>query len=29
MINVLGPVILVILSGLIYNYFRKRKYTKI
>lgn len=29
LINVLGPVLLVILSGLVYNYFRKRKYTKI
>ena len=29
LINVLGPIVLVILAGLIYNYFRKRKYTKI
>jgi ABC-2 type transport system permease protein len=29
LINVLGPVVLVILAGLIYNYYRKRKYTKI
>jgi ABC-2 type transport system permease protein len=29
LINVLGPFGLVILSGLVYNYFRKRKYTNI
>jgi ABC-2 type transport system permease protein len=29
MINMAGPVIIVILSGLIYNWFRKRKYTRI
>jgi ABC-2 type transport system permease protein len=29
MINVLGPVVLVILAGLIYSYFRKRNYTKV
>jgi ABC-2 type transport system permease protein len=28
LINVIGPVILVIMAGLLYNYFRKRKYTK-
>ena len=28
LVNVLGPVVLVILSGLIYNYFRRRNYTK-
>lgn len=29
LVNVLGPVAFVILAGLIYNYFRKRKYTRI
>jgi ABC-2 type transport system permease protein len=29
LINVLGPVAVVILSGLLYNYFRKRKYTQV
>jgi gliding-associated putative ABC transporter substrate-binding component GldG len=29
MINVLGPVVLVIVAGLIYSYFRKRNYTKV
>ncbi len=29
LINVLGPVVLVVLAGLIYNYLRKRKYTKV
>ena len=29
MINVLGPVVLVILAGLIYSYFRRRNYTKV
>jgi ABC-2 type transport system permease protein len=29
LVNVLGPVILVILSGLAYNWFRKKKYTTI
>ncbi|MBK8884724.1 MAG: gliding motility-associated ABC transporter substrate-binding protein GldG [Bacteroidales bacterium] len=29
LINVLGPVLIVILAGVLYNYFRKRKYTKV
>jgi ABC-2 type transport system permease protein len=29
LINIAGPVLLVILAGLIYGFFRKRKYTKI
>jgi ABC-2 type transport system permease protein len=29
LLNLFGPVILVILSGLIYNFLRKRKYTKV
>jgi ABC-2 type transport system permease protein len=29
LINVLGPVVLVVLAGLIFNYLRKRKYTKV
>jgi ABC-2 type transport system permease protein len=29
LINLLGPVVLVILAGLIYNFFRERIYTKI
>jgi ABC-2 type transport system permease protein len=29
LINVLGPVLLVIIAGLIYNYFRRTKYTRI
>jgi ABC-2 type transport system permease protein len=29
LINVLGPVLLVLIAGLIYNYFRRRKYTAI
>jgi ABC-2 type transport system permease protein len=29
LINVLGPVLIVVLSGFIYNYLRKRKYTKL
>jgi ABC-2 type transport system permease protein len=29
LINVLGPVLVVVLSGFIYNYLRKRKYTKL
>ncbi len=29
LINILGPVLLVILAGLIYNYFRKKKYTSV
>jgi ABC-2 type transport system permease protein len=29
LINVIGPVFLVILAGLLYSYFRRRKYTKI
>jgi ABC-2 type transport system permease protein len=27
-INLAGPVLIVILAGLIYNWFRRRKYTK-
>ncbi len=29
LINILGPVLLVISAGLIYNYFRKKKYTSV
>jgi ABC-2 type transport system permease protein len=29
LINLLGPIVLVILAGLIYNFFRKRIYTKL
>jgi ABC-2 type transport system permease protein len=29
LINVLGPIVLVVLAGLIFNYLRKRKYTKV
>jgi ABC-2 type transport system permease protein len=29
LINVLGPVLIVILAGLLYNFFRKRKFTRI
>jgi ABC-2 type transport system permease protein len=29
LINVLGPILLVIIAGLFYNYFRKRNYTRI
>jgi ABC-2 type transport system permease protein len=29
LINVIGPVVLVVLAGLIYNYLRNRKYTKV
>jgi len=28
MINIIGPVLLVILSGLLYSYFRRKKYTR-
>ena len=28
LINILGPVLLVVIAGLLYSYFRKRKYTK-
>ena len=28
-INIAGPVIIVIIAGLIYRYFRKKKYTGI
>jgi ABC-2 type transport system permease protein len=27
-INIAGPVLIIILAGLIYNWFRRRKYTK-
>jgi ABC-2 type transport system permease protein len=29
LINVIGPVLIIILSGLLYNYFRRRKFTRI
>jgi ABC-2 type transport system permease protein len=29
LINVIGPILLVILAGFIYNYFRKRNYTRV